>query len=533
MKKVLPSLIVRSNKFRVLKNINSLLYQCGLDFIVRLLKSIPQIRSIYLRRSMVSKNWIPGSSDIDLLLIIKNMKTKEELLFLKSFWGFYSKLKKFFPFLGEAGICNEEELNNWYKLGGVRAKEMHEWKLLYGDEIRKEKYIFNPLMLKIEAIWEALAVQYSDFISNLIFYQKSLKNTYLRPYFKFFIDILRYGCYSSNITQKIYDREHFISEALKHIIGEPREISELFRSVQNSNYFSPKSEEIVLTSFSKSLKFLDDVCGSLLNNLKKRKISYKLKLSKYSFEPESKEVVINSIKPFVDKIYDEIKESVESIILSSSGCRNHRYLLYVIIKNGLDEKEIQKIFYKIKHALLINIDSWPFNYFDLSKVPLLYTKNMFKCHLYLPWWSLEYFYLIKHGETLKGRNLIKNLNRPDDYFVLKGLLSYASFLPIHLKLELQNKQAFSNRFIDDVCGDLPAIILALEKGIIPTTPLEAVWEYKDNYKGFSQWLYSFYETYSKMPIKELENNLDSIYGEAYPFIRHWLDRMKLFSAITT
>lgn len=482
---------------------------------------------------MISKDWVPGSSDIDLSIITKKMRTKKELTFLKNFWGRYLKLKKIFPFLGEAGVCNKNELNNWYRFGGARALEMNEWKLLCGYEIRKGSYGPDPLRLKIEALWEALSVQYSDLLSNMIFYQKSFRNAYLRPYFKIFIDILRYGSCSGGMINEICSRTQFISNSSKNIKGEALKIVNLFKGVENLNFFSPRSEEIVLNSFSLSLKFLDDMCSSLLNDFKKRKILNKLKISKYSLEPESKEVVISSIKPFVDNIYDEIKESVESIILSSSGCRNHRYLLYVILKNDLDDKKIQEIFHKIKNTLLTNIDSWPFNYFDFSKAPLLYTKNMFKCHLYLPWWSLEYFYLVKHGETLKGRNLIKNLNCPDDYFVLKGLLSYASFLPIHLKLELQNKQAFSNRFIDDVCGDLPAIILALEKGIIPTTPLEAVWEYKDNYKEFGRWLNSFYDTYSKIPIKELENNLDSIYGEAYPFIRHWLDRMKFFSAITT
>jgi predicted nucleotidyltransferase len=528
MKKILSDLVVRSNKFQLLKYINSLPYKFGLNFILRYFKSMPEIKSIYLRRGMTSKDWVPGSSDIDLLIITKKMGLKNELAFLKSFWERYLRLKKIFPFLGEAGVCNENELDNWHKFGGIRAMEMNKWKLLCGSEIRKGKYSFDPLMLRIEALWEALSTQYSDFLSSTMFYQKSFKKTYLRPYFKIFIDILRYGSYCGDMTKgEICDRNQFISNSSKYIRGETKKVIDLFKKVQNSNYFSPKSEEIILNSFSNSFKFLDNICGCLLKDIEKSKISSKLKFSKYNLEPKSKEIVLNTIKPFVDQMYYEIKESVESIILSSSGCRDHRYLLYVILKNDLSDKKIQEIFHKIKNVLISNIDSWPFDYFDLSKAPLLYTKNMFKCHLYLPWWSLEYFYLIRHGETLKGRDLIKNLDRPDDYFVLKGVLSYASYLPIHLKLELRNKQVFSNRIIDDVCGDLPAIILALERGIIPTTPLEAVLEYRDNYKEFGQWLNSFYDTYSKMPIKELEKNFDSIYGEAYPFIRHWLE-MNIF-----
>lgn len=526
MKKILSELVIRSNKFQLLRYINSLPYQFGLNFTPWYFRPMSEIRSIYLRRGMISRDWVPGNSDIDLSIITKKMGMKKELWFLKNFWNRYLKIKKVLPFLGEAGICNENELNNWYMFSGVRAREMGKWKLLYGDEIRKEKRISDLLMLRIEALWEALSVQYADSLSNMMFYQKSFKNAYLRPYFKFFVDILRYGSYSSHITKaEVCDREYFVSKSSRYIQHETGKVVDLFKEVKNLNYFSPKSEEIILTSFSKSLRFLDNVCGSLLNDLKKRKIFRKLKISKYNLEPKSKEVVMNSLKPFVDNIYDEIKELTESIILSSSGCRDRRYLLYIILKDDLNDEEIQDVFYKIKKELLLNIDSWPFEYFDFSKAPLLFTKNMFKCHLYLPWWSLEYFYLVKHGKTLKGHNLVKNLNRPSDYFILKGLLSYASFLPIHLKSELQDKQTFSKRLIDDICGDLPAILLALEKGIIPTTVSEAILEYNDNYEEFSQWLTSFYDTYSKIPIKELERNFNSVYAEAYPFIYHWLNKI--------
>lgn len=96
----------------------------------------PPVRSIYLRRGGGREEFVPGASDIDFFLVLHDLDSAAEMDLLKKFWTAFRFWKKFFPFLGETLMADQNELANWSGTPTVRAFEAQfSWKLLWGEPV--------------------------------------------------------------------------------------------------------------------------------------------------------------------------------------------------------------------------------------------------------------------------------------------------------------------------------------------------------------------------------------------------------------
>lgn len=79
--------VLKTNKIALFKKFYYLIYKLSLKFIVLSLKKLEPIRSIYLEGSLANrrKNFVAGSSDIDLIIITKELTNNEEFIFLSRY----------------------------------------------------------------------------------------------------------------------------------------------------------------------------------------------------------------------------------------------------------------------------------------------------------------------------------------------------------------------------------------------------------------------------------------------------------------
>ncbi|MBN1405875.1 MAG: hypothetical protein JW946_05080 [Candidatus Omnitrophica bacterium] len=108
-------------------------YYTALKFFVRYCAKYPEIKSVYLRNSFTDKAWVPGLSDIDATVVIRNgLSAEQEFCFLKAFWLGYKKLKSAFPVLDIPEVLSAEDLDLWARFKTI-GHEAEKWKLVYGS----------------------------------------------------------------------------------------------------------------------------------------------------------------------------------------------------------------------------------------------------------------------------------------------------------------------------------------------------------------------------------------------------------------
>ncbi len=145
----------RNNSF--LRKIYDAIYHSSVKIYPFMIKN-DSISSIFLRRGMLNKDWIAGSSDIDFFTVIKNKEPYSEINLLYEIHKKYGKLKKIFPFYGENIIMTSEEVSFYIKYGDLRVSDIYNSKCLYGDLqfIKPDKNNYSPLKENIDKISEIL-----------------------------------------------------------------------------------------------------------------------------------------------------------------------------------------------------------------------------------------------------------------------------------------------------------------------------------------------------------------------------------------
>jgi hypothetical protein len=133
-------------------------------------------------------------------------------------------------------------------------------------------------------------------------------------------------------------------------------------------------------------------------------------------------------------------------------------------------------------------------------------------------YSVDYFYLIKHGTILCGKNIVKDLNKINSISRLNIALYVAG-----IKCLLNGRWERISACMDMSYGMLPAIRLILENKIITTTPKEVFEEYYKSYAHEEEIgaLIQYYER-QKIRFNNIpRNNRDDI-RKAYIFGKHCL-----------
>lgn len=130
IKKIIKRIVLKTTLLPALSSIYRLYYSSAVKILILYVKDIPEVLSIFIRRGFTEKIWLPGYSDIDLAIIIKEMKPADEIIILKKLWRKINFLNIPFPFLS-IRVINERELAKWILYGDIRRFEFKTWKNVY------------------------------------------------------------------------------------------------------------------------------------------------------------------------------------------------------------------------------------------------------------------------------------------------------------------------------------------------------------------------------------------------------------------
>ncbi len=137
--------VLHLNRVPMLCRLSEVPYDVCLATLGRACAGLPGVRALYIPRDYHARRWVPGSSDIDLCVVLHTMTRHDEEQTLERLWQALLRLGRLFPFLstGFAGvpIYSEEDLAQ--PEFGWRAVALHahnppeRWTLVYGQESRE------------------------------------------------------------------------------------------------------------------------------------------------------------------------------------------------------------------------------------------------------------------------------------------------------------------------------------------------------------------------------------------------------------
>jgi hypothetical protein len=380
--KIIQKFVLNTKNIFIFKYIYRIIYLVSIKFYI-FSADKNYTKAIYLRRGMLS-DWIPGSSDIDYLTIVKNEVNLKRIYEINNR---YKILRKIFPFYGENLIMTIKELNFYLLYGGIRSKNLSDAKKLYGENvIENKKKNVDFIKNKIDIVSEILN-SYILF-SNNYFFNENLTNDIC--FSKASIDILKYIDYFYTNNKPLNSRAEFINAYLKNCnVSEKQYFNQIVGVLKyNNNLPFDIKNEIVNIIFTKLDKLAKDFVNLLKDNVS---------LSVVSKNPEK---ITHSL--FNTKLQEFNSKEIEVILFEDPG------LCYVELENSNNKWSDLFLYYseKIKNISIIHntpvlffthnlfqmmilskFQDTPLNIFKLSNL-----KNKYKSRLFYLKNIKEYYY---------------------------------------------------------------------------------------------------------------------------------------------
>ncbi|MBI5623735.1 MAG: right-handed parallel beta-helix repeat-containing protein [Elusimicrobia bacterium] len=119
----LRSLVLRTNPVPGLAGLYRLSYHAASRLCGRWLGSDPGVIGVYAHRSFADNDWVPGLSDIDLVVAAGPAESSDPA-WLDRFWRRYDRLRAVFPFMGECLLMGPRELSAFIRWGGLRGRAL-------------------------------------------------------------------------------------------------------------------------------------------------------------------------------------------------------------------------------------------------------------------------------------------------------------------------------------------------------------------------------------------------------------------------
>jgi predicted nucleotidyltransferase len=505
-KKFLQNFVLRTNNILFLREIYKSIYWFSLDCIVKVLSSSLEVIAIYLEGSATNEEIIPGSSDLDLIVVIKEMSIEETISFLDKLYRTRVKLRKIFPFFVHCKVMVEPEFSLYTNTRSLKK--------LYGKKIVKEfdgvKKIFKYYYL------------YYDFLRFTRQLFRNEGNGYVRHQVRLINNILSL---LGSIGKSSIDKD-----TLKY------KLVEKIKSIEKSNFFVKDPNRFITDSWIGISSLLLKTFQNGQNEDKMLDGVYELdlrcSLTKYNIPQETQKFVINSLKSSSNELYKNIKEVIECIILSSNPNCNYSYILYVIIKDDISPKDMEyllklaiDIYQKFKNEVSFNT--------SLYNIPLMIPKSMFLNYHIRPFLlgpTYEKAYLLRHGIVLEGKDVLRDLepsyycpifNNTTTMFLDIPLGTQIMYRLLQIILRKGIHTIGASTYLDPIFGAITSRRLFFDKGIITTTPREAFEEFLKYYsrEKETKWYSLSYEKYCSL--FENPSAYKSIdFGKCFKFLMH-------------
>src|SRR3989344_1927632 len=218
--KITKTTFSKNNHIPLLRKTGISLYKISLNYFIKQIKIFPEISSIY-SLTKFNQEFLPGESDIDLVIIAQDMSTEKEINFLK---GYSKKIKQFnslFPFIQITFLLFEKDFKIYQEIMNKEifpiGKHPTEWEFISGKETR------------IKTKEDQIATQkYGTYLR--IFYEETLFNIYehyireennFRRLQKYYKNIVRA---SNQKTENIQINKNNLIDTLYKIIKELEKI---------------------------------------------------------------------------------------------------------------------------------------------------------------------------------------------------------------------------------------------------------------------------------------------------------------------
>lgn len=511
--KYIQIFVLKTNRIWPLRILYIFFYILARYIIVSIFKQLPQVTSIYAKGATLSTLGVLGSSDIDLILIMKELDLEEELCLLKKIYHRYKILTCIFPLFSDYKTLSTEEYRVHSGLKDLTKGNSYKVrvKCIYGEKIPEPSA--------------------EDYFSDIYRINQALD---IFRYLTHNLFTLEYNKYSRRYIKRI----DMILKDLRNIAGLDsvkylKPLDTQVMSVKADNYFINDSENSLFDYFIKTLHLIDHVCkkSELFMPASKdsgQKPYFDFSLTSYNIEPETKNKLVNDIQPFINEVISACKE-VKCIFLYPKTNTNYQYSIPIVLSNGLDNESMKNSLchlvnaYKKAKARCSNL-SFP--------LPLLFTESMARFYINNVTSKLGLISFTKHGKIFHNSGIIADIELERLLKQINGLTlkeSAYSFLlgpPLGTNvIETLIKSVDTKDIrkiiicLDIILGIIPGKRLLLAKEIITTSPKEVYQEYLDNFKGeaytdFYRLAYRrfYFETNRKSFISDIEENLRDIHG---------------------
>ena len=165
-----------------LSTLSRSIYRSAIRAFGQLCSGYPEIEAAYVRNTFANREWIAGSSDIDLTIILgSDLSRQVEFQFLTVFGKSYSNLVRRFPMIGELEVLSERELPAFQSCcvptRGDLVPALNPF-LVYGRDIMSQSAMSVPPRSGIRALNDALWLYQEQFLPSL-----APPRTFLRRHF--------------------------------------------------------------------------------------------------------------------------------------------------------------------------------------------------------------------------------------------------------------------------------------------------------------------------------------------------------------
>ncbi|MBN1823131.1 MAG: hypothetical protein JW803_02300, partial [Endomicrobiales bacterium] len=387
IKYVIREGVVKLGKYRIANTIFKIYYYLAIFCAKVVLARLKRVKAVYLRRGMATnKDWIPGISDIDIMIVIDNMAPKDENIFLKRLTSFCGALKSVFPVLGEMQVMNFRECGNYFSGGDIRTcKKIDSWLLVAGKDVCREERSLTKESFIVGTLTELMEAYMK--INQIYFYGKK-DILGVMTYTKHFADLLKYSAtikkgeycpYRSrgDVLRECADRS--ADSAEKEIYLRALSVWEKRTGAGDSYY-----NDIFILSVSKTNEILRGYFDTVAANVN----SYK--------HFETPETLLNKADKLQYKMFsmlvNEIKAMLGSCFLGMI-CDNPGHIFVLVAEEYVNKEKMKDDMLQELSAIIRTKNRY-------SNTPLvIVTKNIYQALIYSLYNEMPFTYykLIKNG----------------------------------------------------------------------------------------------------------------------------------------
>lgn len=519
--------VLKTGNFSFINKVYLLFYKISLIFIIRGLRKLKTIKAIWLEGSLIQEKSRPkaGSTDIDLLIITEELSIKEELNFIYAYIKKCVNLKKIFPFLKDHSALNKStaRIHSYTKILGPYHFKKYDrlYKVVAGsstDGHSPKKLNFNLESYPID-----------DFFI--------LARTALRPINEDLYNVATENwAYTRNTINSIARIIEYINKNIPNFKSQSltNELRKKITFFTNKNFFAYSTDLLSFTSLiNDSYALLGECLNHLLTTTQglDTPVEKKISLTRYNLPNKNLAYIAAKMKDKITSLYNSKTNILHNIsILPDHNC-NNRFVPYIIFNNGLDPKTIKNIY-----TVLKEIDIAPPE-FGCIAGPIVLTKKMFylnKKYIEACRGPLDLFLFNKLIYTIVGDVLNTGIDEETIHNFLNTKL-YGNISKVDYNYIIGSHNVFEQLVEYLQNKNIPAVMkttyyllesitshrLAVEKGVIASTPLEAFNEYLGHYSDeeLTGWYDYFYHKLHGIKASFLTEFIESEIKELFRFYR--------------